>query len=182
MMIRQATVNDWKGIAKVQVDSMREAYKNHFPAKVIDNMNYLDRENRWQNDLPKTISGGTMNYVVVNEKDIIIGFALGGTMRDPRLRIKYTGELYGIYLVPELQGQGFGKKLLESVAYHLASQHHNSMALWTLKPHNSCFFFERMQGKEVYEKNTMIGGKELKECAYGWDDVQSILSETNHLN
>ncbi|QOY35401.1 N-acetyltransferase family protein [Anaerobacillus isosaccharinicus] len=173
-MIRRANKDDWKGISRVHVDCMHSAYQGVLPAATLDKFTYIDREKRWQNDLPNSIRGGTMNYVAVDKNGEIVGFALAGTMRDPRLRIKYTGEIYGIYVHPEAQGQGFGKKLFESVTEHLVSHHHTSIALWTFNEHSSCNFFEHLGGINVYEKTNVITGKELEECAYGWDDLQDI--------
>ncbi len=169
MIIRQANGEDWKGISRVHVDCMQQAYQGVLPASILEKFTYNDREKRWQKDLPNTISGGTMNFVALDDKNEIVGFALGGTMRDPRLRIKYTGEIYGIYVHPDAQGKGVGKKLFERLREHLASLHHSSVALWTFKDHNSCRFFKQLGGEEVYDKNTTIAGKELSELALGWD-------------
>ncbi|MCT8137809.1 GNAT family N-acetyltransferase [Anaerobacillus sp. CMMVII] len=182
MMIRQATADDWKGISQVHVDCMHTAYQAILPSNILDKFTYQDREKRWQKDLPNSIKGGSMNFVALDNQGEIVGFALGGTMRDPRLRIGYTAEIYGIYVHPEAQGHGFGKKLFESVMEHLASLHHSKVALWTFENHPSCAFFEYLNGKEVYEKNTTIAGKELKECAYGWENISDLLLQKNDLN
>ncbi|MDQ0255271.1 GNAT superfamily N-acetyltransferase [Evansella vedderi] len=182
MIIRQARHDDWKGIAQVHVDCMHSAYQEFLPSDVLDKFTYANREKRWEKDLPKAIGKGTMTFVVENKQGEIVGFALGGTMRDPRLRISYIGELYGIYVHPDFQGQGFGKKLLETVAQHLASLDLPSMALWTFKGHPSCSFFESLGGEKVYDKKTTIAGKELKEYAYGWDDLKSFSVAAEGLN
>ncbi|MFA9559137.1 N-acetyltransferase family protein [Evansella sp. AB-rgal1] len=182
MQIRKATIHDWKEIAHVHVDCMRSAYRNVFPSETIEKITYSDRERRWQNDLPKTIQGGTMNFVAVNKQEKIVGFSLGGTMRDARLRIGYTGELYGLYVHPHAQGQSLGLKLFESVAHHLVSLHHSSMALWTFQHHDSCSFFHHLNGKEVYKKNTTIGGKDLEEIAFGWDNIATLSQHRDNLN
>ncbi|MDG5787077.1 GNAT family N-acetyltransferase [Evansella sp. AB-P1] len=182
MKIRQASSDDWKGIARVHVDCIHSDYEGILPPSVIEKFTYKNREDRWQKDLPKTISGGTMNYVVENNHNEIVGFALGGTMRDPRLRIGYTGELYGIYIHPDIQGQGFGRKLFESVAQNIIDLRHSAMAVWTFKNHPSCSFFNALNGKEVYEKKTTIAGKELNECAFGWDDLHVFTDKSKDLN
>lgn len=169
-MIRKASAMDWKGIARVHADCILSAYEGILPPETLQNFSYNNREKRWEHDLPKTISGGTMNYVAENEQGAIVGFALGGTMRDPRLRIRYSGEIYGIYVHPSYQHQGLGKKLFTSVIDHLASLHHSKVALWTFKDSPSTSFFASLGGEEVYEKNTTIGGKQLTEVAYGWEN------------
>lgn len=182
MIIRKATVDDYKGISRVHVDCMHSAYQDILPTEVLNKFTYSEREKRWQKDLPNTIKGGTMNFVAEDKNGEIVGFALAGTMRDARLRIKYTGEIYAIYVLPDAQGQGIGKKLFHVASQHLAAMHHTSAALWTFKNHSSCSFFTSLGGEEVYDKNTTIAGKELKECAFGWDDLQKFNIEKKDLN
>lgn len=182
MIIRQAHVDDWKGIARVHVDSLHASYQDTLPLDVLNKFTYADREKRWQKDLPKSISGGTMTYVVEDKNREIVGFALSGTMRDARLKMKYTGEVYGLYVHPDAQGQGFGRKLFESVAQHLASVHFSSIALWTFENLESCSFFKHLGGVQVYEKSTTIAGKQLVEYAYGWDDLTSFSVNSKDLN
>ncbi|WP_280771928.1 GNAT family N-acetyltransferase [Salipaludibacillus daqingensis] len=182
MIIRQAKLDDWKGIAHVHVDCLHSAYSETLPSNTLEKFTYIDREKRWQKDLQKSINGGTMTYVAEDQNNEIVGFALGGTMRDARLRIKYTGEIYGLYVHPDYQGQGLGKKLFESVAEHLASVHFSSMALWTFGNLDSCSFFKHLAGQQVYEKKTTVGGKELVEYAYGWDDINSLTVLSEDLN
>lgn len=181
-MIRKANIDDWKGISRVHVDCMHSAYQGVLPAATLEKFTYNDRETRWQKNLPNSIRGGTMNFVALDKNDEIVGFALAGTMRDPRLRIKYTGEVYGIYVHPEAQGQGFGRKLFEAVIGHLVTHHHSSIALWTFNKHSSNSFFEHLCGTNVYEKKTVIAEKELEECAYGWDDLQNMFGHKEVLN
>ncbi|PYZ95037.1 GNAT family N-acetyltransferase [Salipaludibacillus keqinensis] len=182
MNIRKATVEDAKGMARVHVDCWRSAYEGILPSDLLNNLSYKDREQRWIKNIPLSTSGGSMTFVVENEEGKIVGFALGGTMRDARLRMKYTGELYGLYVHPNNQQKGFGKKLFESVVHHLVSLHHSSIALWTFKGHHSCSFYNHLGGEKVYDKKTTIGGTELTEWAYGWDDLSSFPINIDQLN
>ncbi|MBU9713049.1 GNAT family N-acetyltransferase [Evansella tamaricis] len=182
MIIRKAKSDDWKGIARVHVDCMHTAYQGVLPPEILDKFTYDNREKRWKNDLPKAIRRGTMTYVVEDQQGAIVGFALGGTMRDPRLRIRYIGEVYGIYVHPQVQNEGIGKKLLESVAEYFSTLDFPTMALWTIKELPSCPIFEKLGAENVYEKKTVIGGKTLEEIAYGWEDLKSFSSKKEGLN
>lgn len=182
MIIRKAVIDDYEGIAKVHVDSFQSAYADLLPSETLTKFTYENRAMRWKKDLPNALTGGTMTFVAEDKDGKIVGFALGGTMRDARLRLGYIGEVYGIYIHPDAEGQGLGKKLLESVAQHLASQDFPSMGLWTFHEHPSCRFFEGLGGKQIYNKQTTIAGKVLKEVAYGWDDIQSFSVDAGILN
>ncbi|MGJ9384474.1 N-acetyltransferase family protein [Salipaludibacillus sp. CF4.18] len=182
MIIRQAKVNDWKGIARVHVDCVHSSYKNILPPATLDKFTYNTREQRWKKDLPSSTTGGAMTYVVEDSNGTIVGFSLAGTMRDARLRIKYTGEIYGVYVHPDVQGKGYGKKLFECAVQHLSSVHFSTIALWTFKDLDSGTFFKHLDGEQVYEKSTTIGGEKLEEIAYGWDNLKPFSVLTEDLN
>ncbi|MCD8511347.1 MAG: GNAT family N-acetyltransferase [Bacillus sp. (in: Bacteria)] len=182
MNIRKASINDFEGIAQVHVDCFQSAYADLLPSETLTKFTYENRAKRWNKDLPNALTGGTMTFVAEDKDGEIVGFALGGTMRDARLRLGYIGEVYGIYVHPNAQGQGLGKKLLESVAQHLVTNKLQTMGLWTFHEHPSCRFFESLGGKQIYNKKTTIAGKELEEVAYGWDNLQSFLVDKGKLN
>ena len=175
MQIREADVKDAPGIAKVHVDNWISTYYDVFPAHVFETWTYKNREERWKKSLPEAVSGGTRTYVA-EEEGKIAAFALAGTTRDARLRMRYTGEFYGIYVHPDFQRQGLGRKLLESCAEHLASQGHKRAALWVIENNKEQPFFEKMGGEVVYEAPVEIGGNNYKNIAYGWEDIQSLLN------
>ncbi|SER40124.1 GNAT family N-acetyltransferase [Salipaludibacillus aurantiacus] len=182
MQIRKASVDDAKGIARVNVDCWKSAYKHVLPSHIINKLTYSDREERWKKNLPDSTSGGTMTFVAEDQNGEIIGFALGGTMRDPRLRIKYTGELYALYVSPEFQGRGIGRKLFDSVIHHLSSLRHSSVALWVFEDLHSCTFYTHLGGEQIYHKKTTVGGKTLNELAFGWQGLDEQTENDNRLN
>ena len=53
MIIREANLDDAKGIAKVHVDSWRTTYKNIIPDEYLNNLSYEKREQLWTNNIPK---------------------------------------------------------------------------------------------------------------------------------
>ncbi|KDR95108.1 hypothetical protein SAMN02745945_00524 [Peptoclostridium litorale DSM 5388] len=49
-----------------------------------------------------------------------------------------------------------------------------SMLIWALEDNKSCGFYENMGGKKVKKKVIEIGGKDLNEVGYGWEDLKEI--------
>lgn len=174
MHIRQASIRDAEEMARVHVDYWKSSYKDILPDDIIENLSYSDREKRWLENLPSSTSGGTMTYVAEDVNGRMAGFALGGTMRDARLRIKYTGELYGLFVHPEYEGWEIARQLFINVTDHLISLHHSGMALWTFENHHSCSFYKQMGGEKIYDKKTDIAGRKLNELAFGWDDIETL--------
>jgi GNAT superfamily N-acetyltransferase len=181
MNIRRATADDYSGIARVHVDNWLNTYKEIFPAEVLNTWTYETREVRWKKSLPKALSGGTMTFVA-EERGTILAFALAGTMRDARLRMRYTGEIYGVFVHPEHQGRGLGRKLFEACAEHLLSFDHARAALWTLENNPDRDFFEIVGGKKVYDAPDEIGGRSYTKVAYGWDDLEKFQKHKLKLN
>jgi L-amino acid N-acyltransferase YncA len=68
----------------------------------------------------------------------------------------------------EHQGGGVGRRLLQASIDRLAADGFKGMMLWVLADNPTCDFYARMGGKVVGEKIETIGGKSLKELAYGW--------------
>jgi len=53
MIIRRATIEDLKGIAKVHVDTWRTAYKDIIPDSYLASLSYEKRETSWAINLNK---------------------------------------------------------------------------------------------------------------------------------
>ncbi|MET3211560.1 UNVERIFIED_CONTAM: hypothetical protein ABIC26_004527 [Paenibacillus sp. PvR008] len=76
MIIREATISDATGIAKVHVDCWRTTYKNIIPAEVLKRLSYEQRTELWKSNISS--EDDHQVYVVENEKGEISGFVSGG--------------------------------------------------------------------------------------------------------
>ena len=85
------------------------------------------------------------------ENNLIKGFVSG------KKNEKYDCEIVSIYVDPQYQNQGIGKKLLEHEKMYFKNTGCKKMIIWTIKG---------FQNNKFYEKN---GGiiKEKKEIEYG---------------
>jgi L-amino acid N-acyltransferase YncA len=169
MRIREATVADARAIAEVHVTSWRVTYAGIVPAAHLASLSVDEREARWAKIL--TGQDGTFTYVAVDKNGQVVGFASGGPLRegDP----SYAGELYAIYLLPDHKGKGLGRRLASTVARRLAQHGMPSMLVWVLADNYARGFYERLGGALVGEQPITIGGKDLREVAYGWPDTPS---------
>jgi ribosomal protein S18 acetylase RimI-like enzyme len=171
MIVREATLDDAPGIARVSVDTWRTAYRGIIPDSVLRSLSYEEREERFRHYLPDTRSG-SFTYVA-EDNGAIFGFASGGPERGAIPQ--YRGELYAIYVLEEVQGRGIGRMLTRAVVERLARAGLHSMVVWVLAENPSRHFYESLGGQEVGEQPITIGETTLQEVAYAWADTTPLL-------
>ena len=171
MEIREAQSGDEAGIARVRVDSWRSTYPGIMPDAVLNSLSYADREARWQ----QAIEGEATDVVVADAPDRgIVGFAAGGPERSRDAR--YDGELYAIYLLDEVQGQGIGRRLTVALADRLLQRGFASMLVWVAVGVPACRFYEALGGRALEERAEQIDDATLQVIGYGWDDIRPLTS------
>ncbi|MBX6352721.1 MAG: GNAT family N-acetyltransferase [Thermoflavifilum sp.] len=170
--IRRATPADAPAVARVHVDSWRTTYRGIVPDAFLDSLSYAESERRWRSGFEQPSPGYAM--FVAEGPDGIVGFATGGRLRHAVLN--YDGELYAIYIAAAHHRSGLGRRLVHRVAEHLTASGFHSMIIWALADnHPARRFYEALGGQLVSEADTDIGGKRLREVAYGWSDLAAWL-------
>jgi len=164
--IRLATVEDADAIAETHVASWKATYRGIVPQDYLDSLSIPQRTDRWRSSM---ISPSGMNIYVADCGGEICGFASGGPARAEIPG--FSGELYAIYLNPEVCRGGIGSRLFWAVARDLQSSGHGGMYVWVLKDNPSRLFYERMGGRPLTAAEVEIGGKTLAEVSYGWPDL-----------
>lgn len=102
MLIRKATYDDIKGMAKVNVDSWRTTYKNIIPDTYLDSMSYGLREKSFQ----KALDDEQIIVYAAEEDEEVVGYIIGGKNREIEEFPAYEGELYALYILKEFHGRG----------------------------------------------------------------------------
>ncbi len=174
MKIRAAQISDAPGISHVHIDSWRTTYRGIVPDQVLDDLDY-DRNAIRQRTLLSDLGEMKCFFVATVDSGRIVGFAIGGPNRIEGTG--YGGELYGIYLLKEYQGQGIGRALVAKIAEWLINRGYNSMLVWVLDDNPSRHFYEALGGQFVSRKKIDIGGASLEEVSYGWHDLRRLLDE-----
>lgn len=171
MRIREASVSDAGGIARVHVDTWRTAYAGIVPAGLLAQLSCERSEGRWRENLS---GAGTFGYVAEDDDGRIVGFAFAGPERDGDP--VYQGELYAIYILEDYQRRGIGRQLVRAVVGRLVERGLYSMLIWVLAENPARGFYEALGGQPVRQKHLERGGKELLEIAYGWEDIRPLLA------
>ncbi len=164
--IRKANLHDAQGIAKVHVDSWRSTYRDLVPQDFLDKLDANKRADFWAKLIHHPALGD--HVIVAETKGQVVGFSSGGRNRTEGSG--YQGEIYAIYLASQFQGMGMGRKLFNRSVELLQSEGQTSLMVWVLEGNPACGFYAAMGGLMVSEKWDQIGGKDLKELAYGWKE------------
>ncbi len=171
MQIRSAQVSDAAEIARVHVECWRSTYVGLVPQAHLESLSREQREKDWCTWL----APGNTSFIFVSEDDQggLIGFASAGRYRGRNRDFK--AELYAIYLLAAHQKQGIGTRLVREIVQKLVQEDLPSMLTWVLAGNPSREFYEKLGGKQIAEKEVLIGGVKLPALAYGWRDVRVIL-------
>lgn len=163
VLIRAATTSDAEQIARVHVDSWREAYAEVIPASYLDSIDVVERAETWRERLSGPTRG--LSIWVAEEGDEVLGFACLGPSRDEDAD-RATLEIYAIYLEPSAWGRGVARELMRTV---LAAVPANGVVtLWVLDANDRARHFYRRNGfqPDGVERLDEIGGQHYKEIRY----------------
>ncbi len=99
--------------------------------------------------------------------DQIAGYANYGRNRARSLH--YEGEIYEVYLRPEFQGLGFGRKLFSAARRDLVQSGLKSMVVWALSDNEPAVeFYRALGGRLVARSSERFGARTLDKVAFAW--------------
>jgi GNAT superfamily N-acetyltransferase len=162
LIVRRARATDARVIARVHVQSWREAYRGLIPQAYLDQLSVAAHERQWS----RTFADGGWAFVAEWEGRVV-GFASGGLSRGHR---QITGELYLLYVLRAHHGQGVGRALFDACHFELARRGHQGLLVWVLADNGARRFYERLGGAPAGEAKVAIAGGQLREVAYVWLD------------
>jgi ribosomal protein S18 acetylase RimI-like enzyme len=161
--IRPADPSDAFDIAEVHDEAWRHAYRGIIPGRDLERM-VERRGGRWWES---AIARGSRILVLTAGEDVV-GYTSYGKNRAGMLAAK--GEIYEIYVRPEFQGVGLGRKLFSAARGELKVRGIEGLAVWVLAENErACDFYRAMGGKAVAKGSESFGGKTLDKLAFFWD-------------
>jgi ribosomal protein S18 acetylase RimI-like enzyme len=100
--------------------------------------------------------------------DCVAGYANYG--RNRARSLYYDGEVYELYLRPEFQGLGFGRKLFSAVRRDLLQSGLHSLVVWALSDNEPAVgFYRALGGKAVARSSERFGARVLDKVAFAWN-------------
>ncbi len=174
-IIRPARASDAAGIARVYVDTWRDTYAGLIPVPALVGLSHRRLTQIWAEELARPASG----QVVVIANDVasgIVGFGSCGKMRGDAL--PYKGEVFTLYVLPDFQGDGIGRRMLGRLFATLSARGMNSAVIWVLAANPARFFYQTMGGKLTAVREQRFWGVDLREWAYGWTDLRTTFASS----
>jgi ribosomal protein S18 acetylase RimI-like enzyme len=158
--IRRARSEDAASLSNVFDAAWREAYQGILPSLTLERM-IGRRGPRWW--LSAVERGRPL--VVLDVGDAIAGYVSYGRCRDRSLPA--DGEIDELYLSPEYQGLGFGKRLFKAVRNDLDDRGAKRVAVWCLADNErGADFYRRLGGRVVAETTERFAGTGLVKSCY----------------
>jgi ribosomal protein S18 acetylase RimI-like enzyme len=168
--IRVARPEDARGIARLDVETWRTTYAGLLSTNYLLGLSERRREFGWRGVIdrePRDVR------IAVEAGGAILGFGSCGPNRGDRL---FSGEVFTLYVAPDWQNQGIGRRLLIALFRRLVMVGRRSAIVWVLRDNPSRFFYERLGALQVSRKPLSVGGATVEAVAYGWRDLPGFLA------
>lgn len=179
MIIHTAQVEDAPAMARVMVDTFLAAHRHQMPEaawqKRQTEWTYEVSERSWARSLAAITDGnGEMGicYIAVTEAGEVVGLVWGYPLEG----VPQTGEIGALYVREHYQGQGIGRRLVQTAAVRLARLGITALHIAVLAANTPARrFYEAIGGRVVDEREVDEEGFLLPAVVYGWPDIGVLL-------
>jgi GNAT superfamily N-acetyltransferase len=161
--IRRACGGDAAAIAAIEVETWRATYPGILPDATLIRMSAPRTTRQWACELRRGSDGV---WVWEDEEAGVVGFGHCGRQRMSWL--PYAGEITMLYVLPDAQGRGIGRRLLSTMLTDLDRQGMRSALVWVLAANPARFFYARMGGRLVLRRMIEVDGTPVELAGYGW--------------
>lgn len=159
---RRARPADATDLADIHDSAWRAAYRGLIPGLELEKMIERRGPGWWETALRRG-----SRVLVLTHGSRIAGYANLG--RNRARGLPYEGEIYELYLRPEYQGLGFGRRLFEAARTELANAGFEGVAVWALADNAPAVgFYRALGGAGVARSSESFGGRTLDKLAFGW--------------
>lgn len=160
--IRHARPGDAEELARVHDASWRDAYRGVIPGVELERMIARRGPDWWHSAIVR----GT-GLLVLDFDNEIAGYSTYGRNRVPSM--PYSGEIFELYLSPQHQGLGFGRRLFGAARRELAEHGYLSTIVWALADNDKALaFYCRLGGKTIRRAEERFGSDMLTRVAFGF--------------
>ena len=144
--IRRAKPADAEAVASAHDAAWRTSYRGIIPGPELEKLISRRGPGWWENAIAKGSRVALLGF-----GDRIAGYANYG--RNRARSLFYDGEIYELYLCPEFQGLGFGRRLFTAARRDLAQSGLKSLVI-----------------RAIARSSERFGPKSLDKVAFGWQN------------
>ena len=160
--IRRAKPSDASDVAVAHDEAWHAAYQGIIPGTELTKLVNRRGPEWWHSAIRKGSRIALMQF-----GDTIAGYANYG--RNRARSLYYDGEIYELYLKPEFQGLGFGRRLFTAARRDLAQSGLKSLVIWALSDNDPAVeFYRALGGRAVARSSERFGTKVLDKVAFAW--------------
>ncbi|MES1154981.1 MAG: GNAT family N-acetyltransferase [Pseudorhodoplanes sp.] len=160
--IRRAKAADATMVAETHDEAWRNAYRGIIPGSELEKLINRRGPDWWDSAIRKGSRIALMQF-----GDNVAGYANYG--RNRARSLFYDGEIYELYLKPEFQGLGFGRRLFAAARRDLAQSGLKSLVVWALSDNEPAVeFYRALGGRAVARSSERFGTKVLDKVAFAW--------------
>jgi len=160
--IRRAKASDAAAVADTHDEAWRGAYQGVIPGLELEKLVTRRGPDWWDSAIRK---GSRIAILAFGDK--VAGYANYG--RNRARSLFYDGEVYELYLRPEFQGLGFGRRLFAAARRDLMQSNLKSMVVWALSDNDPATeFYRALGGRMVARSSERFGPKSLDKVAFAW--------------
>ena len=142
--VRPAKAADAAAVASTHDEAWRSAYQGIIPGAELEKLINRRGPQWWDSAIRK---GSRVSVLVFGDK--VAGYANYGRNRARSLH--FDGEIYELYLRPEFQGLGFGRRLFAAARRDLMQSGLKSMVVWALSENDTAVeFYRALGGRAVH--------------------------------
>jgi GNAT superfamily N-acetyltransferase len=160
--IRAARADDLAAIGAIVAASWRHTFAGLLPSEVL--LSITPEAQRMRHE--RSFGRKGVRYRVACVADTVVGFASRGPGRDPELSGDH--ELYAIYLMPDHERRGIGKRLFEASKADAAADVCNTMYLTALSLNPNLAFYDRLGGERFAAKPLTLGARTYAQVGFRW--------------
>ena len=186
--LREADFLDADSIAAIHAEGWHLYYAGFLPASAIEARDEHWRRQAWRRKLARDRRGQYTFVVETSDRgvgDRVVGFASGGPVRPHEGPIEgaidaagepKAAELYSVYMAPDWQRRGWGRRLVAALATRLAAEGAERLLLWCFEDNPNRSFFARLGGRIVASGQVLMADCQPRETAYGWHDIRALIA------
>ncbi|MFA9273643.1 MAG: N-acetyltransferase family protein [Candidatus Aquirickettsiella gammari] len=181
IQLRRATVADAEAIAAIRIEGWRTTYRGMIPDSYLNEMDMNENVLHWRTILQAlpVKEDSLCVYVAVSE-DEIVGFV--SAMKLPEPKLDKDAEINAIYIRPQWQRCGIGKRMLHKAARSLQAMGCTSCVIWVIDGNSQARnFYEELGGEILIEQDFSWDGLDLTEVGYGWSDLNVMMASADAL-